>query len=71
MHPLSSNLFSLSNIHNNVIILLNVNDVQVEEVSNVRATIYDHFTTHFKSVTLDKPELDDFTFKRQLQKTIR
>jgi len=45
----------------NSIININVNDAQVEGVSDICADL-DHFVNHFQSVSLNIPNVDNFNF---------
>lgn len=46
----------------NSIITINVNGTQIEGVTNVKAIVYYNFVNHFKSDTINKPDLEDFSF---------
>jgi len=46
----------------NAIQLPNVNDVQIEGVHNIRGAVWNHFYSHFKAVTIERPEVEDLHF---------
>jgi len=48
----------------NVIQLIWVNDVQVEGVQDIRAAVFNHFSSHFKAINVDRPAMEDLDFRK-------
>ncbi|XP_039685099.1 uncharacterized protein [Medicago truncatula] len=49
---------------NNAINMVAVDGVSVEGAHNIRAAVYQHFSTHFKSVRENRPRLDGSQFRK-------
>jgi hypothetical protein len=41
-----------------------VNGVSVEGVHNIRATVYNHYSTHFKSIGVARPGVEGLQFRK-------
>jgi hypothetical protein len=52
----------------NAIQMLQVNGVQIEGVQNIRATVFNHFSSHFRHIEVEQPRVDNLCF-RQLSMT--
>jgi len=48
----------------NAIQMVQVNGIQVEGVQNVRTTVFDHFSAHFKARCSLRPGVEDLNFRR-------
>lgn len=48
----------------NAIQLIQVNNVQVEGVHNIREADLTHFTSHFKVIDVDRPRLEEMDFRK-------
>jgi len=48
----------------NAINLVSVNGVNVEGVQNIRAAVYNHFSSHFKVVATDRPTVEALPFRK-------
>ncbi|GAU22483.1 hypothetical protein TSUD_296020 [Trifolium subterraneum] len=47
----------------NLIVLLDVNGIQVEGVGNIRESIFNHFSSQFKSQRISRPDVGNLDFK--------
>lgn len=47
----------------NVITAINVTGNQVEGMENVRSAMFNHFASHFKACTVERPGIDKFQYK--------
>ncbi|GAU11113.1 hypothetical protein TSUD_197370 [Trifolium subterraneum] len=47
----------------NLIVLLDVNGIHVEGVGNIRESIYNHFSSQFKSQRISRPDVGNLDFK--------
>ena len=43
---------------------MNVNGVNIEGVQNIRTTVYDHFSRHFKSLGTARPGVENLSFRK-------
>lgn len=48
----------------NTINMVDVDGVNVEGVHNIREAIFNHFSTHFKSLDVIRPEIQGFNFRK-------
>jgi hypothetical protein len=44
--------------------LIQVDGVQVEGVQNVRAAVFNYFSSHFKAINVERPGVEDLDFSR-------
>lgn len=42
---------------------MSVNGSQIEGVTDIKSAIFNHFTNHFWNVNLDRPSVENLTFK--------
>jgi hypothetical protein len=48
----------------NTVNLVNVNGINIEVVQNIRTTVYDHFSRHFKVVGAARPGVEGLSFRK-------
>lgn len=48
----------------NAINMVSVGGTNVEGVQNIRAAVYDHFSTHFKAIRTERPSVEDLNFRK-------
>lgn len=41
-----------------------MDSVQVEGVHNIRTTVFNHFSSHFRSLGVERPEVEDLEFQK-------
>jgi hypothetical protein len=48
----------------NSIQLINVDGVQVEGVHDIRTAVFNHFSSHFRTIGVERPGVEDLHFRR-------
>jgi len=44
--------------------MLQVNGVEVEGVQNIRAAVFNHFSSHFRHIEVERPGVDNLSFRQ-------